>query len=105
MIAHPGSSKHSPIGSLSAPQAACATSRVSGLLRPPTTDRQLRPSLRRQPIRNALDVADPSCDPTLSAGSLRVLAAAPHFTSLDTLPHAAQILGVEPMALHRVDGT
>lgn len=52
-------------------------------------------------IRKAFDIADLTGDPTLSAGSLRLWAAARHVTGWASLPLGAQILGVEPMTLHR----
>ncbi len=84
--------------SANGPPPATASVLYSG--RQPLIGNSAQAGTDRQ-IRKAFDIADLTGDPTLSAGSLRLWAAARHVTGWDTLPHGAQILGVEPMTLHR----
>lgn len=68
--------------------------------RQPLVGNSAQVSADRQ-IRKALDLADLSSDPTLTAGSLRLWAATRHLTDWNALPHGAQILGVDPHTLNR----
>jgi len=84
----------------SANGAPSATASVLYTGRQPLIGNSAQVSADRQ-VRKAIDLADLSSDPTLTAGSLRLWAAARHVTGWDALPQAAQILGVEPHTLNR----
>jgi hypothetical protein len=54
-----------------------------------------------QQIRKAVTIADLGRETGISAGSLRLWAAARHVTEFATLVDAAAVAGIDPLALHR----
>lgn len=54
-----------------------------------------------QQVRKALEIADLRREPGLSAGSLRLWAAARHVTTFAQMETGATLAGIEPLTLHR----
>lgn len=54
-----------------------------------------------QQVRKALEIADLRREPGLSAGSLRLWAAARHVSTFPELEAGATLAGIEPLTLHR----
>ncbi|MGB8650069.1 MAG: hypothetical protein WCD35_05345 [Mycobacteriales bacterium] len=54
-----------------------------------------------QAIARAFEIADLRHENDITAGSLRLWAAARHVTTLATLPEGAAVAGVDPLTLHR----